>query len=296
MTGHSEHRCRLCGERKRRKDFPRERVDRCSACVMVLKERKEKPCSRCSRVLPLEDYYAFRSQIDGRMACCKDCFKKVNRISGLKARQRWQYRRPHHLVCRVCREEKPILLFCAKRETRFGFTKICKACDRVRSRNYRRKNVERVRRIHRRRRARLALRSEGGVRVPEALVFPIDDEMRALAERLVGASPAHLASTLRMMALRGIWEGYQRAMRSFCQYGAPEDAQELVRQKAEPGSHFTKKQPGEPLESAWGTEPLPEPPESLLSAHAGRRAYAQEEAGGFDPLEAEVDQVLSEAI
>jgi hypothetical protein len=110
--------------------------------------------------------------------------------------------------------------------------------------------------------------------LPEALVFPLDDEMMALAENLQGAPVRSIAQSLRMMALRGIWEGYQRGMRSFCESGPPSDARELVASQPDPRNHMAKPQHYMPL------------------YRHEKRLQESAEDPPFDPLEAEADAVL----
>lgn len=230
--------CRECGLPKPLTEYGR-RLDRCLPCLEEIQGRSEKRCSRCRLLQPIGEYYANSRMIDGRMAACKGCFQKINALSGLKSQLRWKARLPSTLPCRVCRREKPLMGFHRRRGTRYGRATLCKACDRAASE--RRRRTYPGRRKSRRDTAMAAVRRVW--KMPEALVFPLDEEMRVLAENLEGASVSTVASTLRMMAMRGIWEGYQRALRSFCAHGAPADAEELTKPKRGPkpiaeGEHF----------------------------------------------------------
>jgi DNA-binding NtrC family response regulator len=73
----------------------------------------------------------------------------------------------------------------------------------------------------------VALASEASSDRPKPKIFDTRDFIPDAEALLRRGSADAIAEAMRLAALRGIWEGYDRAMRSVNAYGAPPDVEEL---------------------------------------------------------------------
>jgi hypothetical protein len=231
-----------------------------------------KGCKDCKRLLPLSEFHGDKSDRLGVKSRCKPCSSRRRKeLYAAKAAYWEKQPLPRALVCRKCRQEKSPRLFVRSWGRRYNLHGACRACHNAAGIPWGERRRRQLRDAQRRARAKRQ------TYLPEPLVFPLDDEMISIAENLRGASVRVVAQTLRMMALRGIWVGYQRGMVSFCKDGPPVDAVRLVAEGPEQSSHITKPQGGHRIYA-----------HALGGGGALERLQETEE----DPLEAEADAVL----
>jgi ribosomal protein L44E len=105
-----------------------------------------KPCSKCRRRLPLENFGAMGGRRQTLRADCKECYRKAKREAYAKLKrkspslalrrepvtdgQRKAVKRSRlEKVCSRCKERKPLKSFRAKTRGKFGVAAKCKLCE-----------------------------------------------------------------------------------------------------------------------------------------------------------------------
>lgn len=106
-----------------------------------------KPCARCKKHFPLDQFYAKNSSPDGKMYECKGCFKKrmkeyakinVDKINAYKLAYYHKKKKIKELeksisefkTCKLCGELKSILSFYKHPTSLHGRDSYCKRCKK----------------------------------------------------------------------------------------------------------------------------------------------------------------------
>jgi hypothetical protein len=121
------------------------RENRCKNCVNLLQKQyienkraneeipKEKPCSQCQKILPLEDFFVDRQKFDGRGTKCKSCFISVQK-------QEKKQKKIDEYTCPKCKITKKINEFGKSSRNQTGYSYQCKQCVRKIQTEYYHKN------------------------------------------------------------------------------------------------------------------------------------------------------------
>lgn len=106
---------------------------------------KEKQCTKCKRILPIEKFWLNRCQKDGYEHWCIDCLKKYRETMYKKLEKERSKISITEKKCTKCQRILPISEFSPCRGFRDGYSLWCKKCRRDYTREYSRKNKELLR-------------------------------------------------------------------------------------------------------------------------------------------------------